>query len=112
MTTQNKRKDDELEVWVIVGAIFTLFLLAIDFFYSSVNQMALVARMLIWIGHGLVSLGWIISLAKWKDPAYDEFRKGVVYLCIVLSIIIGIHHATAKEDQQVLIDSKENSAKP
>jgi len=112
MTTQNKRKDDELEIWVIVGAIFTIFLLIIDFFYSSVNQMALIARVAIWIGHGLVSFGWIISLAKWKDPAYDDVRKGVVYLCIVLSIVIGIHHATAKEDAQVIIDSEQNAAKP
>lgn len=105
MTTQNKRKDDELEVWAIVGGVFTLFLLIIDFFYSSVNQMAGIARIAIWIGHGLVSFGWIISLAKWKDPAYDDVRKGVVYLCIVLSIVIGIHHATVREDKQVLEDS-------
>lgn len=105
MTTQNKRKDDELEVWVIVGAIFTAFLLIIDFFYSSVNQMALIARIAIWIGHGLVSFGWIISLAKWKDPNYDDVRKLVVYLCIALSFIIGIHHSTEVEDKQVIEDS-------
>lgn len=112
MTTQNKRKDDELEVWVLVGAFFTLGLLFFDFFYSSVNEMALIARIFIWIGHGLVSLGWIISLLQWKDPNYDDYRKGVVGLCVILMLVIGIHHATVKEDQQVLIDSKENAAKP
>lgn len=112
MTTQNKRKDDELEKWAIGGGVFTIFLLIIDFFYSSVNEMALLARICIWIGHALISGGWIISFAKWKDPAFDDVRKVVVYLCIVLSIIIGIHHSTVKEDQQVLIDSKQNAAKP
>lgn len=112
MTTQNKRPDDELEIWVIVGAIFTAFLLIIDFAYSSVDEMAKIARYAIWIGHGLVSLGWILSLAKWKDPNWDDIRKGVVGLCATLAIIIAIHHATVKEDIQVQIDSKENSAKP
>jgi glucose uptake protein GlcU len=112
MSTQEKRKDDELEVWVIVGALFTLGLLFFDFFYSSVNEMAQVARIAIWVGHALVSLGWIISLIQWKNPNYDDTRKGVVGLCVVLMLIIGIHHASVKEDQQVLIDSKENSAKP
>lgn len=112
MTTQNKRKDDELEIWAIVGGIFTVFLLIIDFFYSSVNQMAGIARIAIWIGHGLVSFGWIISLAKWKDPAYDDVRKAVVAACVALSFIIAIHHATETEDKQVIIDSQQNAAKP
>jgi len=108
MTTQNKKRDDELKVWIIVGAIFTIFLLIIDFFYSSVNSMAFVARMVIWIGHAALSLGWIISIAKVADPAYDDVRKGVVYLCMVLSLIIGIHHATTVEDKQVIEDSEKN----
>lgn len=108
MTTQNKKRDDELKVWIIVGAIFTIFLLIIDFFYSSVNSMAFAARIVIWIGHAALSLGWIVSIAKVADPAYDDVRKGVVYLCIVLSLVIGIHHALAVEDKQVIEDSEKN----
>lgn len=107
-----KKKDDELSVWIIVGAIFTVGLIFVDFAYSSVNEMGAVARIAVWIGHGILSGLWLASLAKWKNPNYDWVRSAVVGLAIFLSLIIGIHHASTVEDGQVLIDSHENAAKP
>lgn len=112
MTTQNKKKDDELLMLVIVGAIFTLTLIGLDWGYSSVNEMAPIARIGIWVGHGIVSLLWIVVLANWKNPNYDSFRKALIGVVIVLILIIGIHHAVVREDEQVIIDSQENAAKP
>lgn len=106
-----KTKDDELLVWVIVGGIFTIFLLIIDFFYSSINEMALIARIGIWVGHAILSFLWVISIAKWKDPNYEIIRKLVVYTAVILGLIIGIHHALSVEDKQVIIDSTENAPK-
>ena len=112
MTTTTKKRDDELLTWVIVGIIFTGGLAFMDFAYSSVNEMAFIARAAIWIGHALLSVLWVLSLTQWKNPNFDVTRKGVVALSVILSLIIGIHHATVREDQQVIIDSKENAAKP
>ena len=109
--TRTKKKDDELLMWTIVGAIFTVMLLFVDFAYSSVNEMGKIARIAIWIGHALLSLLWIITIAKWKDPNYDKTREYTVYLCVVLGLIIGIHHSTVVEDDQVIIDSHENAVK-
>jgi hypothetical protein len=110
--TTTKKRDDELLTWVIVGAIFTGGLIFIDFAYSSVNEMAFVARLAIWISHVLLSVLWLLSLAQWRNPNFDVTRKGVVVLSIILSLIIGIHHATTVEDTQVIIDSEQNAAKP
>lgn len=112
MTTQNKRKDDELEVWVIVGGFFTLVLIGVDLFYSSLNEMAKIAKISLGIGHLCVLVGWVISLINWKDPNWDDARKIVVALCVMLMFVIGIHHAVVVENEQVIIDSKENAAKP
>jgi len=109
--TATKQKDDELLIWVIVGSIFTIFLLVIDFFYSSVGGMALVAKICIGIGHAILAYLWVVSLANWKDPNYDVIRKCVVYVAVILALIVGIHHATSREDKQVIIDSHENAAK-
>lgn len=112
MTTQNKRKDDELLIWAMVGGIFTLGLLGFDFFYSSINEMSTIAQVWIWIGHGGITLGWIVTILGWANPNYDVVRKAVVAMCVILMLVIGIHHATVIEDKQVIIDSKENAVKP
>ncbi|SRR6266536_1112944 len=110
--TTTKKRDDELLTWIIFGAIFTGGLIFIDFGYSSVNKMALIARIAVWIGHGLLSALWLLSLSQWKNPNFDTTRKGVVALSIILSLVIGIHHATTVEDTQVIIDSEQNATKP
>jgi hypothetical protein len=96
---------------VLVGAIFTIALLYIDFAYSSVNEMAKIARVGIWIGHGVLSGLWMVSLLQWKNPNYDYVRRVILALAIILSLIIAVHHSLSVENSQILIDSHENSVK-
>jgi hypothetical protein len=107
----NKMKDDEKRNWLIIGILFTGFLLAVDICYSSFGQMAVIAKVLLGIAHAVLAILWVIVMAKFTDPNFDFCRKYVVYLSVTLSIIIGIHHATVREDKQVLIDAHENSLK-
>lgn len=110
--TKSKKKDDELLILVILAALFTLTLIGFDIWYSSIGAMHKLAQAGVWIGHiGLASV-WVIVFGKWKDPDYDFYRKVAFILAAALMLIIGIHHATSREDEQVIIDSTENAAKP
>ena len=107
-----KRKDDELLILTILAALFTGVLVWMDFKYSSINLMHPILQAVVWLGQiGLAAL-WVIVFGKWKDPNFDHFRKQTLYVAVILILIVGIHHATVKEDNQVIIDSKENAAKP
>ena len=106
-----KNRDDEKASWLIIGILFTGALLAIDIWYSSYSQMALIAKVLLGIAHGALVFMWFIVMIKFNDPVYDVVRKYIVYLCVILALIVGIHHATVREDKQVIIDSHENSLK-
>jgi hypothetical protein len=107
MTNTVKPKDDEMKVWLGIGILFTIFLLVIDFFYSSVNSMALVARIGVYALHAAISVCWLVTMAKFNDPAFDNFRKYVVYLCVLTALIVGIHHSLAVEDKSVIDDSNQ-----
>jgi len=107
-----KKRDDELLILSIVGFIFIGLLVYLDGWYSSFKEMSTLGRALIIIAHMAVALTWVISFEKWKDPAFDSYRRIALGATIVLSLIVGIHHATVREDNQVIIDSKENAAKP
>lgn len=111
MSLRTKAKDDELLTWTIVGGFFTAGLLGVDIGYSSVNEMGNVAQIAIWVAHGVLALLWVVTIVKWRDPNYDKTRELVVYLCVALSLIIGIHHGSSRENDQVIIDSHENSLK-
>jgi hypothetical protein len=104
-----KNRDDEKKQWLIIGILFTGALLGIDFFYSSFSDMAGIAKVVLGIAHAVLALLWIVSMVKFNDPNFDGVRKYIVGLCALLALIIGIHHATVKEDKQVIIDSHENS---
>lgn len=106
------KKDDEMSKWLIGGAIFTLTMLGIDWFYSSFELMHPVIRWSLYVVHAIVSLMWMITFAKFKDPDYDFVRQLIVIVTVLVSLGVGVHHATAREDKQVIIDSKENAAKP
>lgn len=110
MTTR-KRKDDEMLIWLIVGGIFTLFLIGIDIWYSSYSQMALMGRTALYIAHAFLAGLWAIAMKKFDDPNYEVVRKYIVYVAVIISLTIGIHHALNVEDKQVLIDSHENATK-
>lgn len=106
------RKDDERKVWLIVGIFFTAGLAAMDIFYSAFGQMSNGLQWVAGIMHVGLMVAWLTAMIKFKDPKYDTARYLVVGLCIILALIVGIHKATSKEDKQVIIDSKENAAKP
>lgn len=112
MTTRTKAKDDEILILALVGAIFTFTLIGLDIWYSSYEIMGDAFRWIMYGGHFVLALCWITVFANWKDPAYDKWRGWAIILAVVLSLTVGIHHATDKENQQVIIDSKENAAKP
>lgn len=111
MITQNKRKDDEMTIWLAVGGIFTLFMLGIDIWYSSIHAMSLIAGIGVRFLHAILAFLWIVVMVKFTDPNYDYLRKWVLYLAVIISLIVGIHHASVREDKQVLIDSHENALK-
>ena len=106
------RKDDEKKIWLIVGILFTSALVAMDIFYSSFGQMSNGLQWVVGILHGALIVAWVTAMIKFADPKYDTARKIVVGLCVLLGLIVGIHHATSVEDKQVIIDSRENAAKP
>ena len=106
-----KNRDDEKAIWLIIGILFTGVLVGLDLWYSSFTQMALFAKVLIGIAHGVLAILWFLVMAKFKDPNYDVYRKYIVGLSVVLSLIVGIHHAVVRERNQVSIDAKENSLK-
>lgn len=108
MTTKNRKKDDELLIWGIVGGIFTLFLIGIDIWYSSFNTLPFIPILFLWIAHAGLGIAWIMSIANWKNPNYDIVRRLIVAVSIILSLIIGVHHSLQREDKQVIIDSNAN----
>jgi xanthosine utilization system XapX-like protein len=112
MTTEQKTKDDEKVIWLIVGGIFSLLVIAMDLFYSSYDQMGDAFKWIVRVLHAGLIVAWITSLVKFSDPNYEPVRKIVVALCVVLGLMVGIHHATSVEDNQVIIDSQENANKP
>lgn len=111
MTDIKKKKDDELSKWLIVGGLFTLTLLCVDIWYSSFGSMKPILRMPVYILHGVLIGLWVIEMFHFNDPNYDVLRRLVIAICFVLMLIVGIHHGTERENEQVIIDSKENKAK-
>lgn len=107
----NKKRDDEKGHWLAVGILFTVFLFVIDIWYSSYGQMAGIAKVLLILAHIVLGGLWFVVMAKFNDPVYDVVRKFIVGLSVILSLIVGIHHASSKEDKQVIIDANENKLK-
>lgn len=105
------RKDDEKKIWLIVGVLFTGFLIGIDIGYSSFGEMAKILLGIISFLHLIVVALWVLVMTKFTDPNYDGARKLLVWICVVITLIVGIHHATSIEDKQVIIDSHENANK-
>lgn len=105
------RKDDELPVLTILGILFTGLLVYMDFKYSSIGKMHIALQAVAWLGQiGLAAI-WVIVFGKWQDPKYDKYRQIAFVLVSALILWVGIHHATAREDNQVIIDSRENALK-
>lgn len=110
MTIQ-KKKDTDLLKWVILSALFVLSLSAVDIWYSSFSEMNTAIKCIVVAGHLILSILLIGSFIKFNDPEYDYLKKSVLWCVVLLIIFIGIHHATSREDKQVIIDSHENAIK-
>jgi hypothetical protein len=107
-----KRKDDEFPVLTALAGLFTGLLIWMDFSYSSIGIMPIALQAIVWLGQiGLAAI-WVLVFGKWQDPNYDKYRHVAFILAAILILWVGIHHATSREDKQVIIDSKENAAKP
>lgn len=112
MTKRTKAKDDEILVLTVLAIVFTGVLVWMDFKYSSIAEMALGVQWLCWGGQIVLAATWVLVFGNWEDPNFDKWRKVAFGLSCVLMLWVGIHHATSVEDKQVIIDSKENAAKP
>mgnify|MGYP001603141482 CR=1 FL=1 len=107
----NKKRDDEKLHWLLAGGLFTALLIGLDIWYSSYSIMHWLFGGGLILGHLILSVLWIGVMIKFNDYGFDYLRKFTVWVSIILALVVGIHHATAREDKQVLIDSKENKAK-
>lgn len=107
----NKTRDDEKLHWLLAGGIFTVTLILIDIFYSSISEMATSLRWIVYIAHAALILLWLLVMSNFKDPNFDYLRKYTLAVAVGLILLVGIHHATSVEDKQVIIDSNEAKAK-
>lgn len=106
-----KNRDDEKLHWLLTGGIFTVTLIFVDIFYSSISEMATVLRWLAYIAHAALVLLWLLIMVNFKDPNFDYLRKYAFAVAAGLLLLVGIHHATSREDKQVIIDSNEAKVK-
>lgn len=107
------KKDNELRsVILIIGLVFTLPMLIIDFTYSNLGGMFTGHDL--WVGilwlllHISIAWGWYLVIKHWNDPAKNMLR---VFLILLHVFAIGVtmgHRAGWLEDKQVIIDSKNN----
>lgn len=105
------KQDGELSSWLIVGGVFTLTLIGIDIGYSSYGSMEEFLKGVIILLHFIIGLGWVIEMIKFNDPNFDWLRHGIVWCSVIGILLVGLQHATSREDKQVLIDSKANADK-
>ena len=105
------KQDGELSTWLVVGGLFTLFMLGIDIWYSSYGTMAVGLKWAMIIVQVVIGVLWVVEMFNFNDPNFEVMRKAICILCVIVSVIVGINHAVAREDKQVLIDSKENAIK-
>lgn len=111
MTARSKKKDSEIFILTGLALLFTGFLAWMDINYSSIHEMGLVSQVLVWGGQIILAAIWVLVFGNWKDPGFDKWRYAAFIIVSILILWVGIHHATSKEDNQVLIDSKENVTK-
>lgn len=107
------KKDNELRsVILIIGLVFTLPMLIIDFTYSNLG--AMFKKPDLWAGimwviiHLLIAYVWYLVIKYWQDPNKNLLR---VFLIILHVLAIGLtmsHRAGWLEREQVIIDSKNN----
>lgn len=106
-----ERKDGEKLSWVIAEIIFIGVYFFIDGWYTSYPVMPDALKVVVWIGRLALAACVIVTWVNFKNPNYEIYRKFTVAIALILSLVIGVHHASEKDTNQVIIDSKENAAK-
>lgn len=116
MTTQTsitKKRDRELiGVILIIGGIFTLPLLVIDFTYKNFGGMFTGPDA--WIGvlwtmaHMFIIAIWTLVIRYWNDPNKNLLRVFLVIMHLIAFALIMGHRAGWLENKQVIIDSRNN----
>lgn len=105
------KQDGELSSWLIAGGLFTLTLVGIDIWYSSYATMALPLKWALISVQAGIAVSWVFEMLNFNDPNYEFIRKTICILSVLVALVVGINHAVAREDKQVIIDSKENAKK-
>lgn len=107
----NEIKNDKV-YWIIAELIFIALYVYISGWYTSYPVMETWLKVIVWIMRigavGCIVISWL----NITDPNYEKYRRVTVMLLVALSLIIALHHSLNREDNQVLIDSKENAVKP
>lgn len=110
-----KKKDGEGPM-IILGALFTAVLLALDLTYSNLGGMFSGPDG--WVGalwvllHAVIVVTWFVVVKYWEDPNKDFFRW-VLFITIFAAIATtGLHRAGWLDEKQVIIDSRKNAAQP
>lgn len=110
--TKVKKRDDEKAYWLIVGGLFTIILLIVDFTYRNLFGMFIGWELLIGIPvftlHCIIAVGWYAIMTKFSDPDFDIWRKIVVYFSGIAIILIMLHRSGWLDNKQVIIDSNKN----
>jgi len=104
----NKKRDDELRVFIAVGAIFTIGLLFVDLFYSDFELLFTGAYIIAGVGvvlvHFAIVAAWYISIKNWKDPNFDSARKWLFLLLAIGIAAVAASKAAHNENEMMQDD--------
>jgi len=113
MATEKQKRDNELlSVVLIIGLIFTLPLIIIDFTYSNLGGMFTAADWgiaAIWmLLHVAIIAGWYVVIKHITDPNKTIIRAFLIVMHILAIGVTMGHRAGWLENKQVIIDSRQN----
>lgn len=103
------KRDNEMVNYIVLLTLFVGTLIGVDIYYSSFEIMSSIFKWSIYGLHSLLVIFIIVSIVNSTDPNFDKVRKWAYAVTFILIFSVGIHHATAREDNQVIINSKENT---
>lgn len=97
-------KDTEISYWLVAGGLFTVVMIICEVLYKNIGGMFQGSDL--WTGIFLIvlqvviAIGWVITLLKWDDEAYDYWRKLVVVFCIgAICLVMGHRNGWLSQKQ-------------